>query len=224
MKVIDAKILEWGTPIPCGDLNLRGDLIIFTGALGMVIFVHGSGSSRYSPRNQAVAAKLHERKIGTLLFDLLTKAEEEADYHTGSLRFNIALLADRLVHATGWVLKQPIAEKLPLGYFGSSTGAAAALVAAARLGKKIRAVVSRGGRPDLAGDALPRVHAPTQLIVGGRDESVLKWNQQARQQMRCETKLDTIPGATHLFEEPGALEEVAKIAGDFFVEQFRSRE
>lgn len=220
MKVLDSKIVETGTTIPCGALRLPGDLRIPADAAGVVIFAHGSGSSRYSPRNQAVAARLHERSIGTLLFDLLTKAEEQADYYTGHLRFDISLLADRLAHATTWVLNQEMSAKLPLGYFGSSTGAAAALVAAARFGGKIKAVVSRGGRPDLANDALQHVRAATLLIVGGNDEPVLKLNTQARQQMRCKTSLHIIPGASHLFEEAGALEEVARVAGDFFAEQF----
>jgi pimeloyl-ACP methyl ester carboxylesterase len=224
VKILDSKIMETGTTIPCGNLKLPGDLIIPADALGVVIFAHGSGSSRYSPRNQAVASSLHERHIGTLLFDLLSKAEEQAEYYTRHLRFNIALLADRLVCATGWVINQTMADKLPLGYFGSSTGAAAALVAAARFGKKIKAVVSRGGRPDLADDALSHVSASTLLIVGGDDQQVIKLNEKACQQLKCKTKLEIVPGATHLFEEPGALEKVEQLAGDFFAEQFEAKE
>lgn len=220
MKVFDSKIVETGTMIPCGGVNLPGDLIVPAEAVGVVIFAHGSGSSRYSPRNQAVAAELHERRIGTLLFDLLTKAEEQEEFYTRHLRFDIGLLTARLANATDWVLGQEIARNLPLGYFGSSTGAAAALAAAARFGKKVKAVVSRGGRPDLADDALPHVRAPTLLIVGGNDEAVVQFNEQARRQMKCETRLELVPGATHLFEEPGALETVARLAGEFFEQHF----
>jgi putative phosphoribosyl transferase len=187
------------------------------GAIGLVLFVHGSGSSRHSPRNQFVARTLNDAGPATLLFDLLTPEEEAVDMHTGELRFDIGLLAERLVHATKWANQQEQTRALRIGYFGSSTGGGAALVAAAALPDEVDAVVSRGGRPDLAGQALPKVKAPTLLIVGGEDDVVIDLNEQARAQMRCEVKIDIVPGATHLFEEPGALEQVAKLASDWFV-------
>jgi pimeloyl-ACP methyl ester carboxylesterase len=194
--------------IPLGRVKLDGDLEIPVAAVGVVLFAHGSGSSRQSPRNQFVARVLRERKLGTLLFDLLTPREEVADAISGHLRFDIDLLAQRLAAATRW-----LAEELPdvpaIGYFGASTGGAAALAAAAELGPAIAAVVSRGGRPDLAGPALARVRAPTLLIVGSRDGHVLELNRGALGQLRCEKRLHVVEGATHLFEEPGALDEVA---------------
>jgi putative phosphoribosyl transferase len=183
----------------------------------LVLFVHGSGSSRHSPRNRFVASVLEQSGLATLLFDLLTSDEEMADRATGQCRFDIGLLARRLVAATQWVREQDVTRELPIGYFGSSTGGAAALVAAAAQPGRIAAVVSRGGRPDLACEALPRVEAPTLLIVGGRDEVVLGLNEDAREQMRCEVKTGIVPGATHLFEEPGALETVANLAVDWFL-------
>ena len=183
----------------------------------MVFFAHGSGSSRHSPRNQFVARTLNEAGLATLLFDLLTQDEEAIDMQTRELRFNIDLLAERLVHATKWAKQQPQTRDLRIGYFGSSTGGAAALVAAVDLSQDIGAVVSRGGRPDLAGEALPKVQAATLLIVGGNDDIVIELNEQARDRMRCEVKLEVIPGATHLFEESGALEKVATLANDWFV-------
>jgi putative phosphoribosyl transferase len=203
--------------IQAGPAVLAGNLSIPDGAIGLVLFVHGSGSSRHSPRNQFVACTLNDAGLATLLFDLLTPEEEAVDMRTGELRFDIGLLAERLVHATKWANQQEQTRALRIGYFGSSTGGGAALVAAAALPDEVDAVVSRGGRPDLAGQALPKVKAPTLLIVGGEDDVVIDLNEQARAQMRCEVKIDIVPGATHLFEEPGALEQVAKLASDWFV-------
>ena len=203
--------------IPSGRAVLSGNLTIPENGAALVLFAHGSGSSRHSPRNQFVARTLNGAGLGTLLFDLLTPEEEARDSETREYRFNIGLLARRLVDATTWAQRQEETRDLRIGYFGSSTGGAAALVAAAELPHDVRAVVSRGGRPDLAGDALPKVHAPTLLIVGGNDDIVINLNEMARDQMRCEVKLEIIPGATHLFEEPGALEEVAQLASDWFV-------
>jgi putative phosphoribosyl transferase len=197
---------------------LSGNLTIPENAMALVLFAHGSGSSRHSPRNQFVARTLNRAGLGTLLFDLLTPEEEALDIYTREHRFNIGLLAERLVHATKWARQQDQIRDLRIGYFGSSTGGAAALVAAAELPQDVGAVVSRGGRPDLAGDALPKVQAPTLLIVGGNDDIVIELNEMARDQMRCEVKLEIIPGATHLFEEAGALEHVAKLASDWFVD------
>ena len=196
---------------------LSGNLTIPEVAAALVLFAHGSGSSRHSPRNQFVARTLNDAGLATLLFDLLTPEEEATDLQTREHRFNIGLLAERLVHATKWTKQQEQTRDLPIGYFGSSTGGGAALVAAAEIPKDVGAIVSRGGRPDLAGDALPKVQAPTLLIVGGNDDIVIELNEMARDQMRCEVKLEIVPGATHLFEEPGALEKVAKLASDWFV-------
>jgi len=193
---------------------LQGDLIIPAGAKSVVLFAHGSGSSRHSPRNQFVARTIREAGVGTLLFDLLTPEEEAIDAQTGHLRFDIGLLAGRLIDATYW-LKGDL-EYLLIGYFGSSTGGGAALVAAAELGETVGAVVSRGGRPDLAGEALPLVKAPTLLIVGGLDYPVIEMNREAYARLRCEKELKIVPGATHLFEEPGTLEEVSRLAADWF--------
>jgi putative phosphoribosyl transferase len=202
--------------IPSGPATLDGELQVPPGATGVVLFAHGSGSSRHSPRNQYVAQVIRDAGIGTLLFDLLTPEEEAAELRTAHLRFDIGLLAGRLVDATRWIAGEPDTRHLRVGYFGASTGAAAALVAAAELGPEIGAVVSRGGRPDLAGDALPRVQSPTLLIVGGRDYAVIRLNQEAYEQLRCVKQLVIVPGATHLFEEPGALEEVARLAAGWF--------
>jgi len=202
--------------IPAGRAVLSGNLTIPENALALVLFAHGSGSSRHSPRNQFVARTLNGGGLGTLLFDLLTPEEEALDIYTREHRFNIGLLAERLVHATNWTRQQDQLRDLRIGYFGSSTGGAAALVAAAELPQDVSAVVSRGGRPDLAGDALPQIQAATLLIVGGDDDIVIELNEMARDQMRCEVKLEIIPDATHLFEEPGALEQVAKLASDWF--------
>jgi len=203
--------------IPAGRAVLSGNLTIPENAVALVLFAHGSGSSRHSPRNQFVARTLNDGGLATLLFDLLTLEEEAIDTYTREHRFNIGLLAERLVHATKWAKRQEQTRDLQLGYFGSSTGAAAALIAAAEISDDVGAVVSRGGRPDLAGDALPKVQAPTLLIVGGNDDIVIELNEMARDQMRCEVKLEIVPGATHLFEEPGALEKVAELASDWFV-------
>jgi dienelactone hydrolase len=202
--------------IPAADAKLDGNLTVPENAVALVLFAHGSGSSRHSPRNQFVARTLNGDSLATLLFDLLTPEEEAFDIHTREHRFNIDLLAERLVHATKWAGQQKKTRDLHIGYFGSSTGGAAALVAAAELPQDVGAVVSRGGRPDLAGDALPQLQAPTLLVVGGNDEIVIELNERARDRMRCEVKLEIIPGATHLFEEPGALEQVAKLASDWF--------
>jgi pimeloyl-ACP methyl ester carboxylesterase len=182
-----------------------------------VVFAHGSGSSRHSPRNRAVAAMLREGGLATLLVDLLTPEEGAVDEETGRLRFDIDLLAERLVDATDWIGGIEETRGLGVGYFGASTGGGAALVAAARRPNSVRAVVSRGGRPDLAGAALARVRAPTLLIVGGHDPVVLELNREAFDRLRCEKELEIVPGATHLFEEPGALEEVARLARDWFL-------
>jgi len=201
--------------IAVGEVSLHGLLRLPRAARGLVLFAHGSGSGRLSPRNTFVAEQLGHAGLGTLLFDLLTEEEERLDAVTAELRFDIPLLTDRLVVATRWTLAQPHLSALPLGYFGASTGAAAALAAAARV-PEVAAVVSRGGRPDLAGAALPRVRAPTLLIVGGDDAQVLALNQEALEQMRCEAEITVVPGATHLFEEPGALEQVATLAARWF--------
>jgi putative phosphoribosyl transferase len=208
--------------IHAGRAVLSGNLNIPKDANALVLFAHGSGSSRHSPRNQFVARTLNEAGLATLLFDLLTPEEEAIDMRTREHRFNIHLLAERLVHATKWAKQQEPTSNLRAGYFGSSTGGAAALVAAVDAKQDAGAVVSRGGRPDLADKALPKVQAPTLLIVGGNDDVVIELNQQARNRMRCESKLEIIPGATHLFEEPGALEKVAELASDWFVKQIGS--
>jgi len=202
--------------IHAGRAVLHGNLNIPENASALVLFVHGSGSRRHSPRNQFVARTLNEAGLATLLFDLLTAEEEAIDMQTREHRFNIDLLAMRLGHATKWAKQQEQTSNLGLGYFGSSTGGAAALMAAVDAPQNVDAVVSRGGRPDLAGEALPKVKAPTLLIVGGNDDIVIRLNEQARNKMRCEAKLEIIPGATHLFEEPGALEKVAQLASDWF--------
>lgn len=187
-------------------------------AAGIVLFAHGSGSSRYSPRNQQVAEVIRAAGIGTLLFDLLTLDEEDEDYVTAMLRFNIGLLAKRLIGVTRWVQKHSETCGLQIGYFGASTGGAAALMAAAELGEDIAAVVSRGGRPDLAGNFLPLVRSPTLLIVGGLDAPVIIMNEEAYEKLSCEKSFRVVPGATHLFEEPGKLEEVADLSADWFAQ------
>ena len=219
MNFPKSKIHEQGIIIPCGPRRLPGDLAVPAGATGLVIFAHGSGSSRHSPRNRLVARHLRENGLGTLLFDLLTEAEEREEHDEAHLRFNISLLAERLAAATEWVCREGSVRNLPIGYFGSSTGAAAALVAAAE-DARIRAIVSRGGRPDLAGEYLERVKAPVLLIVGGNDGAVLELNERARGKLKCRKSLSIIPGATHLFEEPGALQEVARLAAEFFSMEF----
>ena len=202
--------------VPAGTVTLDGNLNLPEYAQAIVLFAHGSGSSRHSPRNRYVARVLNEAKLATLLIDLLTLHEEVIDTRTAHLRFDIDLLAERLVDATDWLTQFPDTKHLPIGYFGASTGAAAALAAAAVRPDVVGAVVSRGGRPDLAGSALPRVRAPTLLIVGGDDRQVIELNRAALAQLRCEKQLVIVPAATHLFEEPGALDEVARLARDWF--------
>jgi dienelactone hydrolase len=202
--------------IEAGSVLLEGNLSLPEGARGIVLFAHGSGSSRLSPRNRHVAKLLNQARLATLLVDLLSPEEEAVDLRTAQLRFNIGLLAERLVGITDWLVKDPDAQPLRIGYFGASTGAAAALVAAAERPKMVRAVVSRGGRPDLAGPALAHVEAPTLLIVGGNDLLVIELNRAALVQLRSEKRLVIVPGATHLFEEPGALDEVARLAREWF--------
>jgi putative phosphoribosyl transferase len=203
--------------IPAGRVQLPGELTLPDDAIGLVAFAHGSGSSRFSPRNQAVARSLHQAGLGTLLFDLLTERESQ----TRANVFDLPLLAERLLAATDWLELQPDAGGLRLGYFGASTGAGAALIAAAKAGKRVSAVVSRGGRPDLAREWLSDVHAPTLLIVGGLDTAVLGLNQMALDQLRCPKRLAVVPGATHLFEEAGAMERVSRLAGDWFSHHLR---
>ena len=203
------------------SVRLEGNLSAPTAAKGVVLFAHGSGSSRHSPRNRYVADVLNEGGLATLLIDLLTSDEQEVDMQTAHLRFDIPFLAERLEAITEWLVRQPEMSHLKLGQFGASTGAAAALVAAAELPRLVRAVVSRGGRPDLAGPALARVEASTLLIAGGADTVVLDLNRKAMALMHCEKQLQIIPGASHLFEEPGALEKVATLARDWFLEKLR---
>lgn len=209
--------VERSVELALGGNILYGDVCLPPDTTGAVIFAHGSGSGRHSPRNRYVARKLRDAGIGTLLFDLLTEDEEEEDRVTTRLRFDIPLLAMRLAGIAAWFFRQPSAAKLGIGYFGASTGAAAALSAAAREPEQVRAVVARGGRPDLAGAALEHVTTPVLLIVGGADPAVLELNQAAQQRLQAENRLEVIPGATHLFEEPGALEEVARLAGQWFI-------
>ena len=218
-RAADEKPLvpEREVTIPVGALSLAGTLAIPDGPKGIVVFAHGSGSSRHSPRNRYVAGVLQSSGMATLLLDLLTPGEDALDQQTGELRFDVPLLADRLVAATEWLQNGPWTKGLSAAYFGASTGAAAALAGAARLGDAVTAVVSRGGRPDLAKDVLGFVRAPTLLIVGGNDEPVLELNRWAYHRLpSIRKKLVIIPGATHLFEEPGALEEVANAAADWF--------
>ena len=202
--------------IPAGAATLYGNIAVPPDAAGIVLFVHGSGSSRHSPRNRFVARTLNDAGLATLLFDLLTPEEEAEDVRTAHLRFDIGLLAERLGLATDWISQEQAVRKLQIGYFGSSTGGGAALVAAAERPESANAIVSRGGRPDLAGTALPKVRAATLLIVGGADEVVIEMNRTAMARMRCEVKLELVPDATHLFEEPGALEQVAHLASEWF--------
>jgi putative phosphoribosyl transferase len=202
--------------INASSAELEGNLSIPAGANGIVVFAHGSGSSRHSPRNRYVARALQDAGLGTVLIDLLTAAEEREDIRTGRFRFDIGLLAERVANASDWLAQNPAAADLRIGYFGASTGAAATLVAAAERQGEVNAVVSRGGRPDLAIPALGGVKAPTLLIVGGLDDPVIEMNREALGYLRVEKRLEIIPGATHLFEEPGALEEVARLAQEWF--------
>lgn len=218
MNISNQKTFDEQQVLVCADnVTLEGDLVIPQSAAGIVLFAHGSGSSRHSSRNRFVAQRLQKAGLATLLFDLLTLQEEEVDVLTRQHRFDIDLLTRRLAGATNWLCQQPQASQLAIGYFGASTGAAAALRAAAELPDKVSAVVSRGGRPDLAMTELPRVQAPTLLIVGGFDTQVIELNRQAQAQLNVENSLDIVPGATHLFEEPGTLEQVADLAINWFV-------
>lgn len=209
--------------IASGAAALEGDLSVPVGANGVVFFAHGSGSSRHSPRNQYVARVIREAGVATLLFDLLTREEEAVDMQTRHLRFDISLLARRLVDATNWIKRESDTWHLRVGYFGASTGGGAALVAAAEIGEEIGAVVLRGGRPDLAGEALSRVKSPTLLIVGGYDEPVIRMNEEAYARLRCEKELKIVRNASHLFEEPGAIEEVARLAARWFQHYLQPR-
>lgn len=211
--------------IPINSITLEGNLTIPEGAKGIVVFAHGSGSSRFSSRNRYVAQELQKEGLGTLLFDLLTAEEERIDMITAHLRFDIDLLANRLVSVTNWLFSNPETKNLNIGYFGASTGAAAALIAAKEHANVIKAVVSRGGRPDLAEKALPNVKAPTLLIVGGEDYQVIEMNEWALDRLKVEQKeLKIVPGATHLFEEPGTLEQVANLAGEWFKKYLLEKE
>jgi putative phosphoribosyl transferase len=222
-KPVKQSVGERPIQIPAGAVTLHGDLARPDGCQGIVLFAHGSGSSRHSPRNRYVAGVLREAGLATLLMDLLTVDEESVDARTGHLRFDITLLAERLVAAADWLASGSTTSHLATGYFGASTGAGAALVAAAQRPDIVRAIVSRGGRPDLAGAALGHVKAPTLLIVGGHDVPVIGMNRAAMAQMRAEVKLEIIPGASHLFEEPGTLEVVARLARDWFARHLAMR-
>lgn len=216
-------VLTESVAIPIGGgQRVNADLVIPTAATGLVVFAHGSGSSRFSSRNRAVAESLHKHRLGTLLLDLLTRDEESVDVHTAEYRFDIERLGRRVVLATDWLESRPDTRSLPTGYFGASTGAAAALIAAAERPERARAVVSRGGRPDLAGPVLPSVQAPTLLIVGELDDAVIAMNQDAMKRMEGARVLELklVPGATHLFEEPGTLEQVQRLAGEWFERYF----
>ena len=218
MKFSAREVAGSPTPVrvPIGDRWLSGDLGLPAGAHGIVLFAHGSGSSRHSPRNQFVARALERRGLATLLIDLLTPGEEAIDERTTQYRFDIEMLAGRLAAIVDWLRSRENTSSLPIGLFGASTGGGAALMTAAARPKEIAAVVSRGGRPDLAGSALPLVAAPTLLIVGGLDTPVIQMNRDAMRRMRADVTLEIVPGATHLFEEPGALERVAELAGNWF--------
>ena len=211
------KTKEEVVVIPAGRATIEGNLVIPMGARGVVLFAHGSGSGRFSPRNQYVAKVLNEAGIGTLLIDLLTKEEDEIDTATGEFRFDIGLLSQRLEVATEWLKQNPATKSLAIGYYGASTGAAAALIAATKFPKDVKTVVSRGGRPDLAMQHLQKVKVPSLFIVGGRDTVVIDLNKKAMEQVPAEKKLEIVAGATHLFEEPGKLEEVAKLSADWFL-------
>ncbi len=212
-SIVDSQSVE----VEAGAVSLPGDLSVPDGATGLVVFAHGSGSSRFSPRNREVAQTLNRAGLATLLFDLLTAQENEIDERTRELRFDIGMLGRRLVQAVDWLGRQDRIRELPIGLFGASTGAAAALIAAAERPQVVRSVVSRGGRPDLAKDFLERVEAPTLLIVGGLDTAVIELNQGVSRHLASSHRLEIIPGATHLFEEPGKLDEVAALARDWFL-------
>jgi len=213
--------VELTVKIPVADVEVEGNLFLPPDTKGIVVFVHGSGSSRFSPRNQYVAKEFNKAQMGTLLFDLLTKEEEEKDALTAEYRFNIALLAERLMGATKWIKDNPKTKNLAIGFFGASTGAAAALIAAAKMPNDVTTVVSRGGRPDLAGEYLSDVKAPTLLLVGGLDEEVIDLNHKAMRNMTNKNRLIIVDGATHLFEEPGKLEKVARLSVDWLSHYLR---
>jgi dienelactone hydrolase len=213
-----ATVQQRAVEIPADGVRIAGDLVVPPAARGIVVFAHGSGSGRFSPRNRAVAGVLVRAGLATLLMDLLTPEEEAVDLRTRHLRFDIPLLARRVIASIDWLAADATAQDLAVGCFGASTGAAAALIAAAERPERVGAVVSRGGRPDLAGEVLRRVHTPTLLIVGGNDPDVLRLNEQALAALGGEARLEVVPGATHLFEEPGALERVAALARDWFLE------
>lgn len=219
MALVQAQIVR----IPIGRATLNADLVVPADARGIILFAHGSGSSRHSHRNQFVARTLQQSDFATLLMDLLTNEEEHQDNQTREFRFDITLLADRLASVVKWTATQPMVKQLPIGLFGASTGAAAAIVAAANQPDVIRSVVSRGGRPDLAGEALGTIKAPTMLIVGGYDDAVLVLNEQAKAKMTNEVALRVIPRATHLFEEPGALAQVADLASAWFLKTLKPK-
>jgi putative phosphoribosyl transferase len=219
---MDSDVRTKAVRFAAGGAQLDGDLAVPAASSGLVLFAHGSGSGRHSSRNRFVAAALNAAGLATLLFDLLTEREEHEERFSRHLRFDIGLLADRLAAATDWAAAEEALADLPVGYFGASTGGGAALVAAAARADRVRAVVSRGGRPDLAGEALPYVQAPTLLIVGGLDDGVIELNEQAMARLRCEKRLEIVPGATHLFEEPGTLERVADLAQDWFTRHLTS--
>ena len=215
------EIKEKAVEIQIDQTAIDGNLVSPETAAGIVLFAHGTGSSRFSPRNRFVSQVLHQHKLATLLVDLLTVLEESEDMQTGHLRFNIPFLSERLVGVTEWIEKNPETSDLKIGYFGASTGAAAALMASVEIGSLIKAIVSRGGRPDLASDVLTEVQAPTLLIVGGYDLPVIEMNRQAFRKLNTEKKMVIIPNATHLFEESGALEEVARHAQEWFTQYLR---
>jgi putative phosphoribosyl transferase len=221
LNVVRRSQIIGSVSVTAGKVNLEGNLVIPNGATGIVLFAHGSGSSRHSPRNRYVAGVLQQAGLATLLIDLLTTEEEEIDLRTRHLRFDIGLLASRLVGATDWLVHNPDTCDLKVGYFGASTGAGAALVAAAERPEAVQAIVSRGGRPDLAGSALPHVKAPTLLIVGGYDTPVIAMNEDALAQLHSVKRLEIIPRATHLFEEPGKLAAVAQLASEWFTHYIR---
>jgi putative phosphoribosyl transferase len=210
------SFVQQATHIPAAGVSLEADIVVPDAARGLVLFAHGSGSSRHSPRNRSVAQELQAGGLATVLVDLLTAAEEQRDDLSGELRFNISLLADRVVAVSDWLVAHELTAGLGVGLFGASTGAAAALVAAATRPTTVQAVVSRGGRPDLAGDFLPMVHQPTLLIVGQNDNVVIELNRAAMMKLGGEARLEIIPRATHLFEEPGALQQVARLAKEWF--------
>ncbi len=214
-RTTESNIQENLVSVTADSVQLGGNLALPANARGVVLFAHGSGSSRFSPRNRYVAGVLQQARLATLLIDLLTPKEETIDLRTRHLRFDIGLLSGRLVGATDWLMQTPTTQHLQIGYFGASTGSAAALLAATERPNAVKAIVSRGGRPDLAGSALSRVQAPTLLIVGGDDFPVIGMNQDALAQLRTEKQLEIVPRATHLFEEPGALEEVARLASQW---------